>query len=76
VNIASRLEQLSEPGGVLVSGTAYDHLQGKLDLPLEFAGEQHVKNIARPLRVYRARLDSVARRQRDLALVVCCAADQ
>ena len=40
VNVAARLEQLCEPGGVLVSGTAYDHLQGKLDLPLEFAGEQ------------------------------------
>jgi adenylate cyclase len=61
VNVASRLEQLSEPGGVLVSGTAYDHLQGKLDLPLEFAGEQHVKNIARPVRVYRALLDGSAR---------------
>ena len=40
VNIAARLEQICEPGGVLISGTAYDHLQGKLDLPLEFAGEQ------------------------------------
>jgi TolB-like protein/class 3 adenylate cyclase len=57
VNIAARLEQLCEPGGVLVSGTAYDHLQGKLDLPLEFIGEQHVKNIARPVRAYRVRLD-------------------
>ena len=44
-------------GGVLVSGTAYDHLQGRLDLPLEFAGEQRVKNIARPVRAYRVRLD-------------------
>jgi class 3 adenylate cyclase len=50
VNIAARLEQICEPGGVLISGTAYDHLQGKLGLPLEFTGEQHVKNIARPIR--------------------------
>ena len=57
VNVAARLEQLCEPGGVLVSGTAYDHLQGKLDLPLEFAGEQQVKNIERPVRAYRVRLD-------------------
>ncbi len=57
VNIAARLEQLCEPGGVLVSGTAYDHLQGKLGLPLDFSGEQHVKNIARPVRIYRVRLD-------------------
>jgi TolB-like protein/class 3 adenylate cyclase/tetratricopeptide (TPR) repeat protein len=57
VNIAARLEKICEPGGVMLSGTAYDHLQGKLDLPLDFAGEQHVKNIARPIRTYRARLE-------------------
>ena len=59
VNVAARLEQLCEPGGVLVSGTAYDQLQGKLGLPLEFTGEQRVKNIARPVRAYRVRLDGV-----------------
>ena len=64
VNVAARLEQLCEPGGVLVSGTAYDHLQGKLDLPLEFAGEQQVKNIARPVRTYRVRLDGMRPRRR------------
>jgi TolB-like protein/class 3 adenylate cyclase/tetratricopeptide (TPR) repeat protein len=57
VNVAARLEQLCDPGGILISGTAYDHLQGKLDLPLDFAGEQQVKNIARPVRAYRVRLD-------------------
>src|SRR5439155_7815862 len=57
VNVAARLEQLAEPGGVIVSGTAYDHLQGKLDWPLDFAGEQQVKNIVRPVRMYRLRLD-------------------
>ena len=57
VNIAARLEQICEPGGVMISGTAYDHLQGKLDLPLEFAGEQRLKNIDRPIRTYRIRLD-------------------
>ena len=60
VNIAARLEQLCEPGGVLVSGTAYDHLDGKLDLPLEFAGQQRVKNIERLVRAYRVRLDGAA----------------
>jgi class 3 adenylate cyclase/TolB-like protein len=59
VNVAARLEQLCESGGVLVSGTAYDHLQGKLDLPLDDAGEQQLKNIARPVRVWRVRLDGV-----------------
>lgn len=58
VNIAARLEQICRPGGVLISGTAFDHLQGKLDLPLEFVGAQHVKNIDRPIRTYRVRLDS------------------
>jgi class 3 adenylate cyclase/TolB-like protein len=57
VNVAARLEQLCEPGGVLVSGTAYDHLQGRLGLPLEFVGEQRVKNIERPVRTYRVRVD-------------------
>src|SRR5690348_16650465 len=77
VNVAARLEQLAEPGGVVVSGTAYDHLQGKLDLPLEFAGEQRVKNIERLVRAYRVRLDGTAarfrlpsRRARGLALPV------
>ena len=60
VNVAARLEQLCEPGGVLVSGTAYDQLQGKLGLPLEFIGEQRVKNIERPVRAYRVRLDGRA----------------
>jgi TolB-like protein len=56
VNIAARLQELAEPGGLAVSGTAYDHLQGKVELALEFAGEQQVKNIARSVRVYRANL--------------------
>lgn len=55
VNVAARLEQICEPGGVLISGTAYDQLQGKIDLPIEFAGEQRVKNIERPIRTYRIR---------------------
>ena len=53
VNIAARLEQICAPGGVMISGTAYDHLQGKLGLPMEFAGEQRLKNIDRPIRAYR-----------------------
>jgi len=56
VNVAARLEQICEPGGVLISGTAYDQLQGKLDAPIEFAGEQRVKNIERPIRTYRVQL--------------------
>ncbi len=55
--VAARLEALCEPGGVLISGTAFDQLQGKMGLPIEYAGEQRVKNIARPVRTYRVRLD-------------------
>jgi adenylate cyclase len=54
VNIAARLEGLCEPGGVYVSGTAYDQAAGKLDASFEDLGEQTVKNIAKPVRVYRA----------------------
>ena len=59
VNVAARLEQICEPGGVLISGTAFDQLHGKIDLPMEFAGEQRVKNIDRPIRTYRVRLDGL-----------------
>ena len=58
VNVAARLEQNAPAGGILISGGAYDQLQGKLDLSLELVGEQQVKNIARPIRIYRVRLDS------------------
>jgi TolB-like protein/class 3 adenylate cyclase/tetratricopeptide (TPR) repeat protein len=57
VNVAARLEQLADPGGVIVSGTAFDQLQGKIEWPLDFAGEQQMKNISRPVRMYRLRLD-------------------
>lgn len=60
VNVAARLEQLCDSGGLFISGTAYDHLQGKLELPLEFIGEEHVKNIARPVRTYRVRFEGSA----------------
>src|SRR5262249_28654498 len=56
VNVAARLQQLCESGGVTGRGTAYDRLQGKVDFALSFAGEQHVKNMTRPVRVYRVRL--------------------
>ena len=57
VNIAARLEGLAEGGGICVSGTAYDQVEGKLPLDYDFLGEHTVKNIARPVRVYRLRLE-------------------
>ncbi len=52
VNIAARLEGICEPGGVLISGTAYDHVRGKIDAGFVDLGERQLKNIARPVRVY------------------------
>src|SRR5262245_48904127 len=55
VNIAARLESLAEGGSICLSGTAYDQVEGKLSLGWDFLGDQTVKNIARPVRVYRLR---------------------
>ncbi len=57
VNIAARLEQLAEPGGVCVSGTAYEHLKAKVDVGYANLGTQQVKNIEKPVRVYRVLLE-------------------
>jgi adenylate cyclase len=52
VNIAARLEGLAVPGGICVSGTVRDHIGDRLPYAFEDMGEQSVKNIARPVRVY------------------------
>jgi adenylate cyclase len=61
VNIAARLEGLAEGGGICLSGTAYDQVEGKLPFGYDFLGEHTVKNITRPVRVYRLRLDASPR---------------
>jgi adenylate cyclase len=53
VNVAARVESLAEGGGISISGTAYDQLGKKLPLGYEYIGEQSVKNIEKPVRVYR-----------------------
>jgi len=61
VNVAARLETLAEPGGICVSGAVRDQVGGRLeDVAFEDLGEQSVKNIARPIRVFRVRLDENA----------------
>src|SRR5712692_4445617 len=55
VNIAARLEGLADPGGICISGTVYDQIENKVALSYEYVGEQTVKNIAKPVRVYRVR---------------------
>jgi adenylate cyclase len=52
INVAARLQALAEPGGVCVSGTVFDQVEGKLPIAFAFAGEQAVKNISKPVRVY------------------------
>jgi class 3 adenylate cyclase len=60
VNIAARLESLSEVGGVCISGTAFDHVRNKLELGYEYLGEQPVKNIPLPVRVYKVLIEPQA----------------
>jgi class 3 adenylate cyclase len=60
VNVAARLEALAEPGGICVSGTVRDQVRDKLRYPLEDRGEQSVKNIARPVRIYALPPEAVA----------------
>jgi len=59
VNIAARLEGLAEPGGICVSGTVRDHVGDRLPYRFEDLGEQSVKNIARPVRVYAVRPEGI-----------------
>jgi adenylate cyclase len=60
VNIAARLEALAEPGGICVSRTVREQIRDKLPYSLDDMGEQRVKNIARPVRVYALRAEAVA----------------
>lgn len=57
VNVTSRLQQMAEPGGVVVAGAAYDHLKSAVDVGYEFLGEHQLKNIETPVRVYRLLLN-------------------
>jgi adenylate cyclase len=86
VNVAARLEALAEPGGICISRTVREHIRDKLPYPLDDLGEQGVKNIARPVRVFALRPEAVAqlpasgvpiagsRRHQPLAAVLAAAA--
>jgi class 3 adenylate cyclase/TolB-like protein/cytochrome c-type biogenesis protein CcmH/NrfG len=60
VNVAARLEGIAEPGGICVSARVREDVDGKLDIPFDDIGEQKLKNIARPVRAFRVRLDGAA----------------
>jgi adenylate cyclase len=60
VNVAARLEALAEPGGICVSRVVREQVRDKLDFAFQDMGEQQVKNIARPVRVYRISISGIA----------------
>jgi TolB-like protein/tetratricopeptide (TPR) repeat protein len=60
VNVAARLQELATPGGICVSGRVQEDVRGKLDIAFEDVGDQSLKNIARPVRVYRVSLGGAA----------------
>ena len=62
VNIAARMESLADGGGICVSGAVHEHAAGKVSLEWESLGERTVKNIVRPVRVYRVRLAAAGSR--------------
>jgi adenylate cyclase len=58
VNIAARLEALADPGGICISARVYEDTLGKVDLSVDDLGEQALKHMARPVRVYRVRMEA------------------
>jgi class 3 adenylate cyclase/pimeloyl-ACP methyl ester carboxylesterase len=60
VNVAARLEGLAQPGGICISGNIHEHVERKLNLGYEDLGEQELKNIEKPVRVYQVRLKNNA----------------
>ena len=68
VNIAARLQQLAAPGGICVSQSVVDQLSNKLPVGFDFMGEQHFKNIAKPVSVYSVVLDAASNPRRKTAM--------
>jgi adenylate cyclase len=60
VNIAARLEGLAEAGGICISGTAYEHVGNKIPMGCEYIGEHRMKNISKPVKVYKVWMDTEA----------------
>lgn len=59
VNVAARLQALADPGGIIVSSKVHDEVEGRVACKFIDGGEQQVKNIARPVRIYRVAMDSL-----------------
>jgi adenylate cyclase len=69
VNIAARLEGLSEPGGICVSRNVFDQVKNKIEIGFEDLGDQQVKNIEEPVRVYKVTMGPGERLEGDLPIV-------
>ena len=67
VNVAARLEQIADVGGICVTPAVYDQVFDRLEIRFEDLGEKPLKNISRPIRVWRAVLDDAADRERATA---------
>jgi adenylate cyclase len=61
VNVAARVEALAEPGGICITRAVRDHVRDRLEYELEDLGEKEVKNIARPVRIFKVLFDPAAR---------------
>ena len=70
VNIAARLEGICEPDGIVISGTAYDQAKNKVDVGFKSLGNQHLKNIADPVRAYRRAFGSAGKSAETAAATV------
>jgi adenylate cyclase len=67
VNVAARIENVAQPGGIAVSASVHDNIGNRLDLTFEDLGEQILKNIGRPVRIYNVLLDAIASQPRAAA---------
>jgi adenylate cyclase len=65
VNIAARLQELADPGGILISGPVYDQVHNKLSVGFDYLGRQQVKNVAAPVMSYRVTLNGTTEERRD-----------
>jgi adenylate cyclase len=69
VNIAARLEALAEPGGICISESAFQQIENKIPLQYDYLGEHEVKNITKPVRVYRAWIEPEGVREKKGSMI-------
>ncbi len=70
VNVAARLETLAQPGGICIAGKVYDEVKNRLELIYSDLGQQHLKNIAEPVRVYRVHSRSTQQEEKSISAIL------